>query len=365
MADTAPWEFKQWCEEYELTEETVKLLQSKGFTSYKTISKLDQEKVNQFFGKALGSMPAQLLMLEEAVNLINPAPTQNETQGRRDPAARRTTTPAANATEETDDPISKLTKGGTLSAQEVAKLLQSNSTLANAFIATAPTAQPEATPGELITFSDPYQFGCDQFASKKRQVVDFVSCLSRGEESTVVNLGGIEFRSTAARKPQHDRLSVPQYMEGSLRLLRAIILEDGASTEHIMDYINYMVQIAVFAQTYAWPSVLAYDIEYRAQQQDLGFRWGTGSAFLMSSRLQKSAPITAKKNNTAVKSSQSRDPKTGAIICQRYNGVNGCTLAKCNYAHVCRACFADHPEWQQHRQNRNTNHTTPADFAKN
>ena len=115
-----------------------------------------------------------------------------------------------------------------------------------------------------------------------------------------MNLGGIEFRSTAARKPQHDRLSMSQYMEGSLRLLRAIILGDGASTEHIMDYINYMVQVAVFSQTYAWHSVLAYDIEYRAQQQDLGFRWGTGSAFLMSSHQQSAHLPAAKKGSNTI-----------------------------------------------------------------
>ena len=350
MADT--WEFAEWCKEYELSEETIQLLQSKGFSSYKTISRLTVEKVSQYFGKELNKVPAQLLMLEAAVELISPSEAPAK-QGRKDPALR-TNEGESSSQAEQKDLASAAKNGATLSSQEVAQLLQDNTPLASSFVASAPTvgqsAQAEGPTGEHL-FGDPYQFGRDRFALKKRQVVDYVSSLNRGEDTTIVNLGGVEFRSSAVKKPQHDRLSLAQYVEGALRVLRAMVIEDGATMDHAIDYINYIVQIAVFAQTYAWPNVLAYDLEYRTQQQELGFRWASGSAFLMASRLQKPAPVpvTNKKTSGPSRSAHPRDPKSGTPVCQRYNGVNGCTLSRCNFAHVCRSCFSDHPEWQ-HKQ---------------
>jgi hypothetical protein len=314
---------------------------------------LDEAKAQQYFGKALQQYPAQLLQLEEAVKLFHPeeqTSTANVNAGGTASTSRTAARATATENDATDSAVTKAKSGAAMSAQEVVQLLQNNAGITNSFLATAPMMPTTTSAGETVNFGDPYQFGRDNCASKRRQVVDFVSCLNRGEDTTVVNLGGVEFRSVTSKKPQHDRLSPYQYMEGAMRILRAMVLEDGASIEQIMDYVNYVIQIGVFAQTYTWPSTLGYDQEYRQQQQELGFRWGTGSAFLMSSRLQRPVPtLPTKKVSANVK--QPKDPKSGSPICQRFNGVNGCTLSRCNFAHVCRACFADHPEWQ-HKQNK-------------
>ena len=46
------------------------LLESKGFKSYKTLCCLDSAKVQEYFGTTLKAKPAQLLMLECAIQEI-------------------------------------------------------------------------------------------------------------------------------------------------------------------------------------------------------------------------------------------------------------------------------------------------------
>ena len=84
------WEFEKWCEEFELEEDTIKLLETKGFKSYKTINRLDKDKVQQYFGKSLANVPAQLLMLVEAVQELTRG-KQDINRGRKDPTQHRTT----------------------------------------------------------------------------------------------------------------------------------------------------------------------------------------------------------------------------------------------------------------------------------
>lgn len=42
-------------------------------------------------------------------------------------------------------------------------------------------------------------------------------------------------------------MSVPQYMEGALRILDPVYTEEGIPVEHVMDYINYLVKVCLFA----------------------------------------------------------------------------------------------------------------------
>ena len=124
-----------------------------------------------------------------------------------------------------------------------------------------------------------------------------------------------------------------------------MVLQNGANLDQVMDYLNYLLQVAVFAQSFALPNVLGYDKVYRKEQARLGFRWGTSSLFLMTSQLQKPAqPFT--ETSTTRKATQAKDPKSGKTICLKFNGYNRCQLKACQFAHVCRACYEDHPEVQ-------------------
>jgi len=157
------------------------------------------------------------------------------------------------------------------------------------------------------------------------------------------------------KKYSHDKLSMAQYMEGAMRILHARMTEDGIGIETAADYVNYIIQVGVFAQSFQWQSVLHYDNVYQNKQQALGFKWGTGSAFLMTSHLQKPVIPAADGGNNKKTSTLAvpKDPKSGKSVCLSFNDSNGCQRAACKFVHVCRSCFGDHPE-VQHKVDKST-----------
>ena len=62
----------------------------------------------------------------------------------------------------------------------------------------------------------------------------------------------------------------------------------------------------------------------------------------MTSQLQK--PAQKFKETSTTKATQAKDPKSGKTICLKFNDYNGCQLKACQFAHVCPACYEDHPE---------------------
>lgn len=339
------FEFEQWCDQYELNADTQKALQEQGFKSYKSLRHLDENKIKALFKKL---QPAQLYLLIEGISILNPPPEETTV---RAPAATEEVTPIA----ESADPRATLEAGQSLSAMQVLDLLRNNPAVAATFTPTASKTTPDRDqPGEA--FLDPFQFGRGRFLGKCRSVPDYVSSLAKGEQPTTLTLGGVEFQTTANKKVAHDKLTMAQYMEGALRITRDMIAEDGANLDQVMDYINFLIQVAIFSQSFAWPSVLSYDKVYRKEQATLGFRWGTSSSFLMASHLQK--PMQQPGHSTTARKpvTQVKDPRSGKTVCFKFNGYNGCNLKNCHFAHVCRSCFEDHPEVQ---------HKTPPAPSKN
>lgn len=339
------FEFDSWCAENELTEETKAALIEAGFDSYKSLCLLDEVKVKQYFKKLI---PGQMLLLTQGVSLFHLEDTGTRTRREtRDNASSSESAQQGTASAEAPADLKKiLEQGGSLSATQVLELLQNSSATATL----TPRISTRISEDNGERFLDPFQFGKGNFIAKNRPVTDYVSNLTRGEQPTTVNIGGVEFASSAVRKIAHDKLTVAQYMEGAIRITRDMVLEDGANLDQIMDYLNYLIQVAVFAQSFAWPNVLGYDKVYRKEQASLGFRWGTSSPFLMTSQLQKPAQLVTE-NHTKKKTTQVKDPKSGKTICLKFNGHNGCQLKACQFAHVCRACYEDHPE-VQHKADR-------------
>ena len=336
------FEFSHWCDEFELNEDTKKALLEQGYNSYKSIRHLDEGKVKVQFKKL---QPAQQCLLIEGVSLLNPPKKTS-------PA---TPQPRQEDRNEASDPVTVLQANGSLTATQVLDLLRSNPTIGATFNAGGqdPTATRQAQ-GEPSYFLDPFQFGRDRFVSKCRSVPDYVSSLARGDQPTTITLGGMDFISTSQKKVPHEKLTIAQYMEGALRMTRDLIIEDGANLDNIMDYISHVIQVALFAQSFTWSSVLNYDRVYRREQASLGFKWGTPSSFLMASHLQKpSQGAQPESNKKKVTAPNAKDPKSDKTVCLRFNGTNGCSLTTCNFAHVCRVCFQDHPEVQHSKAAKN------------
>ena len=326
MGDTDTWEFNKWCDHNELTEDTKTSLTELGFTSYKSLALLDEAKVRNYFKKL---QPAQLLLLIEGISVL----TMEQPKANKRRLAEEVE--VLEATKK--DPKEVLEAGGSLSATTLMDLLKDHPVLA---------AGNKATTQQGETFLDPFQFGKGSFGAKIRSVPDYVSSLTRGEQPTTVTIGGVEFSSNMTRKVPHEKLTMAQFMEGAIRITRDFVLEDGANLDQVMDYLNYLIQVAVFAQSFPWINVLAYDKIYRKEQAGLGFRWGTASPFLMTSHLQKPTPLADTTTNKKRAAQSKTDPKSGKTVCFKYNGLNGCQLKNCNFAHVCRTCFEDHPEVQ-------------------
>ena len=359
MAEDQPdvFEFNNWCEKYELTEATKDVLLGKGFNSYKTLAKLDADKIKAFFGNKL--LPAQAMMLQEGVELLNP-PAQSPSAPQQNPRNRDTSPRAGTSRDNQDstdspqganpqDVATSLLQGKGLLADQVLELLRSNPAVASIL---TPPAALTAIENRGESYLDPYQFGCDRYATKKRNVPDFVSNINKQDNNSTLTLGGVEFVSSATKKTPHDRLSNPQFMEGALRILRALITEDGVATDVVVDHINYLIQISIFAQSFPWTNVLQYDKVYREEQSLHGFRWGTSSPFLMSTHLQR--PLPASFDARTKRNKQPHvDPKSRKPVCMKYNSALGCDLPVFRYAHVCKECFANHPEVEHSKTSKN------------
>ena len=209
------------------------------------------------------------------------------------------------------------------------------------------------------SLADPISFGI-YIGKKRRQVTDYITNMYAVDPAhdgdSTVSIGGVEFSVTKGRKMQQDKVRVPHYMEGALRILREMILEDNMPTQQIVNHVNYLIQIACFAQTVPWKRVLNYDAVYRREQHQHGFAWGTGSAFLMQSQLsphEAQAPSQPSKKpvnpaSNAKKSTTVIHPKTGKPICGKWNSTSGCDYDNCRYVHACKTCFADGHTQVQH-----------------
>ena len=236
--------------------------------------------------------------------------------GRKDPKQRRTTQVSEpGPSTASQDPLLVLQNGSSLSAHEVANLLRTNASLAGNFSATS--SQADLASPQTSGFYDPYQFGRNTFSTKKRHVVDFILSLSRGEETDSVTLGGVEVKSTATRKLQHKKLTAPQYMEGALLILRAMVIEHGINLGNSMDFVNYLIQVVVFAQSFIWTNALSYDKDYRQEQHELSFIWGIGSPVLMTS-LRPPHPLMSGRNLLPTKP-HSHVILNLELLCQKLN----------------------------------------------
>ena len=153
-------------------------------------------------------------------------------------------------------------------------------------------------------------------------------------------------------------------MEGVMRILRELVIEDNISRNQIVNHINYLIQIACFAQTKRWSSVVAYDAIYRREQHTHGFAWGRQSAFMASTLLPKDPPPNKDNRDHRHRAhfgdhrhrahfGSNVNPHSNNFICGRWNGKSGCNGVNCTYDHVCKQCFANHPV-TQHTQKKNT-----------
>jgi hypothetical protein len=343
------FEIQKWIEEYELKEDTIQLLKDKGFDSYRSLSLLTEDIIKKDIAKAIS--PGQVALLREAVSILRPP------QPPKKPTRQPPTTSQQESEEQTLQPPqqqpsmpSLLPPPPGINTPPAADTTATTELLAAWSAALGLQQQPAASTSTPHP-TDPFGFGQGPNSGKKlRKLVDYISHHNNVdpsyEEGATVSIGGVEFAVARGKKLQKDKIRIAQYMEGALRILREMIIDDNLSIAQITDYTNYLIQIACFSQSMKWQSVLNYDTIYRREQQAQGFAWGTSSPFLMQSQLTPFEPPVLSKSNKRPYQESVHNPRTGRQICGRFNSTQGCQMAECKFDHVCKICFASHPRSQ-------------------
>ena len=253
------FEFSEWCEENELNEETVKALKDKGYQSYKSLRLLTEESLNKNFK---GLIPGQLALLREGVDLLRPTKTPQDNQ--QDNPQDHPQVPPTAAT------MNNGMTAGNLSQTMLSSLWTS--------ITGADGPQVPQRPQEDEVPTDPSGLGTGPHTGERlRYIPDYVlyhqSLQPATDDADTIDIGGVAFRKAkpGAKKLPNNQVGIEHYMEGAMRILRELVIEDNISRNQIVNHINYLIQIACFAQTKRWSSVVAYDSIYRREQHIHGF----------------------------------------------------------------------------------------------
>ena len=85
---------------------------------------------------------------------------------------------------------------------------------------------------------------------------------TEGREGGSIKVGDVELNLVES-KPKLDSVTLLQYTEAPLRILREMALKDGASLPHVLQYVGYLVKIANMGQHFQWKSLIKYDSENR------------------------------------------------------------------------------------------------------
>ena len=170
---------------------------------------------------------------------------------------------------------------------------------------------------------------------------------------TPIKIGDLQLTLNDKKVPL-DHVTHLHYMEGSLKILREMILKDKANTAAIMEHVGYLIKVASMGQVFTWKSVLNFDQQYRKSQASSSFPWGADSPFLMQLLLKPKQQFSSEnvksehgkgfsgnRFNNQRNPQNVTDPASGKIVCGRYNGRNGCYMNNCRYIHVCAICFSN------------------------
>ena len=248
MAEAGTLTVDAWCINAELTEETVTLLEENGFNSLKSCKLLNSALISK--KNFATSLPlAQALLLQQAVEDLHqpssvgvakdpaPPPTPTGNNSCSSASGNSHTSPSVSVA---PDLSAYIDPAGIM----MASLLQ----MIGNGEKEKPTRSDQVGQGNSEVF-DPFMFGGNTAgASPFRNIKDYVPLFQERNERTSVRLGDVEL-SLPEVKPKLQDISHLQYSEASLKILREMVLKDGASLDQIMQYVGYLVKIAEYGTT--------------------------------------------------------------------------------------------------------------------
>ena len=255
-----PFDMDKWTEEFELSADTLKVMADKGFNSMKTIRKLNPDLIKK---ELKGLSVAQSLMLQDGVDSLQPEAQK--------PARQPETIASVSVENEPQDAHAlqqKLNDGNILSVTDLMAMLGTKEE-------TTPQDQPCA--GKPAIFDPLLQLLSTSGVGKARDIRDYIASHCKDDSSEdrsgTITVGSVELAMKSGKVPL-DKVTIAQYMEASLRIVRSMVAEDNVQFPEVMNYVGYLVKIATLAQNFKWEQVIKYDQEYRKSQAELGFTWG-------------------------------------------------------------------------------------------
>ena len=408
-------EFESWCKEYELEDTTVQLLVKNGYKTYRSIALMPDE----FYTKLKKDISSgQHALLGSGLNLLrlkndppkgqsgedtnqeeyivkavealltskglltSPAPAAPGGATAQDQLTAAAAATAATTTARQDPATTNADKGAADNPQGSQQQPLPDLAALWASLAGGNPKPADQPPAGMILPSDAFGFGSGPYSgSKLRHVGDYITNIyaidPHHDQEDTAYIGGVHFSVAKTKRVPLDKIKLEHYMEASLRILSEAIMEDNLPMTQVINHINYLIQIAVFAQSNThWRRILNYDTIYRREQQSLGFAWGTNSPFLHQSQLNTppAPPGTAVNSTMSKKPPQAGGkpskpftgdkwpdvfhPKTGQKLCNKWNGKYGCNLQVCNFMHCCRTCFSSEHTEAHHHQGATADHPT-------
>ena len=177
-------------------------------------------------------------------------------------------------------------------------------------------------------------------------VTDFVITAGGGSVEEVISECGDArvFVKSGPAKPKLQSLSKAQWSLANLAILNRLVNDCELDKQGMLDYMSHTAYMYRLMLSKEKVSVFQYDREYRREQAQHQFRWGTHASHLNDVCLRPKGAKRQQKQHTVTRPT---GPKTsaGKIICKRFNTSTGCTLAECKFLHVCSvpSCEKPHP----------------------
>ncbi len=150
--------------------------------------------------------------------------------------------------------VTTLDTGGSLNVGDILGIVGS---------ATTDTSAQQSCDSGKPSLFDPLAFTLENSStregSKFRDIRDFVTVLTKDDTTGsmgvkrdqfgTVKMGHIEI-SLRENKVPLEKLNLAQYMEGSLRILRSMVVDDNITMGQAMEYVNYLIKFSMLAQEF-------------------------------------------------------------------------------------------------------------------
>lgn len=172
-----------------------------------------------------------------------------------------------------------------------------------------------------------------------KKIIDFLPRHGQDEEYSLVE--GVTIKVGNGSKRKLDQVTPTQWIAANSKIL-AEFIEEGMDTNGTLDYLSYTTKIGELGSRFTWVSVVNFDDEYRRNQSQMGYRWGSDSQHL-STVLLREREHKNNGNKTNYSATNRKESNAETQYCGYYNFGRDCPYGnKCIYQHACNQCGKNH-----------------------